>query len=58
MCKLFCTDQPFFLSVDLWPEEGDFPENVHRVVYVTVLVPSPRSLLLFGVELGPSSKQS
>ena len=20
----------------MWPEEGDFPENVHRVVYVII----------------------
>ena len=24
------------LSVVLWPEEGDFPENLHRVVYVII----------------------
>ena len=24
------------LSVVLWPEEGDFPENLHRVVYVLI----------------------
>ena len=24
------------LSVILWPEEGDFPENLHRVVYVII----------------------
>ena len=24
------------LSVVLWPEEGDFPENMHRVVYVII----------------------
>ena len=22
--------------MSLWPEEGDFPENVHRVVYVII----------------------
>ena len=27
---------PLFLSVFLWPEEGDFPENLHRVVYVII----------------------
>ena len=25
-----------FLSVFLWPEEGDFPENLHCVVYVII----------------------
>ena len=24
------------LSVILWPEEGDFPENLHHVVYVII----------------------
>ena len=24
------------LSVVLWPEEGDFPESLHRVVYVII----------------------
>ena len=24
------------LLLSLWPEEGDFPENLHRVVYVII----------------------
>ena len=26
----------FCLSAILWPEEGDFPNNLHRVVYVII----------------------
>ena len=35
LCSSF---SPFHccLSVVLWPEEGDFPENLHRVVYVII----------------------
>ena len=24
------------LQTALWPEEGDFPENLHRLVYVII----------------------
>ena len=29
----------------LWPEEGDFPENLHRVVYVIINKHSFESLM-------------
>ena len=37
-CLEVFAGKPFHccLSVVLWPEEGDFPENLHRVVYVIV----------------------
>ena len=37
-CRFVARRQGFHccLSVVLWPEEGDFPETVHRVVYVTI----------------------
>ena len=35
---IFDCFEPFHccLSLVLWPEEGDFPENLHRVVYVLI----------------------
>ena len=37
-CSEVFAGKPFHccLSVVLWPEEGDFPENLHRVVYVII----------------------
>ena len=32
----------------MWPEEGDFPENVHRVVYVIINKRSFESFQVFG----------
>ena len=40
----------------MWPEEGDFPENVHRVLYVVINKHSFRSFSVFGSLFGsPSS---
>ena len=36
------------LSVVLWPEEGDFPENVHCVVYFIINKHSFESFMCFG----------
>ena len=36
------------LSVALWPEEGDFPENVHCVVYFIINKRSFESFMCFG----------
>ena len=32
----------------MWPEEGDFPENLHRVIYVIINKRSFESFHVFG----------
>ena len=47
---IFHCFQPFHccLSVVLWPEEGDFPKNLHRVVCVIINKRSFESFYVFG----------
>ena len=49
---IFHCFHPFhcFLSVILWPEEGDFPEKLHRVVYVIINKRSFESFMCLNVE--------
>ena len=47
--EVFHCFRPFHccLSVVLWPEKGDFPENLHRVVYVIINRRSFESLIVW-----------